>query len=66
MAQVLQRRESNIWAWDFFCDRTILFKTLYVFFCGPARQQRYSARCGDGMCERLSEHLERMPFRSVG
>jgi len=28
----LKRHESNIWACDFFCIRTILFQTLYVLF----------------------------------
>ena len=30
--EFLQRHESNIWACDFFCVRTIWFQTLYVFF----------------------------------
>jgi hypothetical protein len=30
--EFLRRHESNIWACDFFCVRTILFQTLYVFF----------------------------------
>jgi putative transposase len=29
--EFLKRHESNIWACDFFCVRTILFQTLYVF-----------------------------------
>jgi transposase InsO family protein len=28
----LKRHESSIWACDFFCVQTVLFKTLYVFF----------------------------------
>src|SRR5215472_11388820 len=32
--EFLRRHESNIWACDFFCVRTILFQTLYVFFVG--------------------------------
>ena len=30
--EFLKRHESNIWACDFFCVRTIWFQTLYVFF----------------------------------
>jgi putative transposase len=30
--EFLKRHESNIWACDFFCVRTIWFQTLYIFF----------------------------------
>jgi putative transposase len=30
--EFLKRHDSNIWACDFFCVRTILFETLHVFF----------------------------------
>jgi putative transposase len=49
--EFLKRHESNIWACDFFCVRTIWFRTLYVFFVVPARQSRNFARRGDAVSD---------------